>query len=106
VALSRERDESDRTSRVGLDVNWSPLAETVVGFQVSGTHGDSDVRATSRDDRTWSVQWTSPMPGLRRFDGKWLFRFARSEHSAVTPDRSRLSRENWMVDAGFNMSFR
>jgi hypothetical protein len=87
-------------------VNWSPLAEAVVGFQFSGTHADSDVRATTRDDRAWSVQWTSPMPGLRRFDGKWLFRFARSEHSDVTLDGDRLRRDNWMVDAGFNMSFR
>jgi hypothetical protein len=106
AALSRERDESDRTRRVGLDVSWSPLAEAVVGIQVSGTHGDSDARATTRDDRAWSVQWTSPMPGLRRFDGKWLFRFARSEHSAVTLDGDTLRRDNWMVDAGFNMSFR
>jgi hypothetical protein len=106
AALSRERDEADRTRRVGLDVTWSPLAGAAVAFQVSGTHEDSDVRATTRDDRAWSVQWTSPMPWLRRFDGRWLFRFARSEHAAVTLDGNRLRRENWMVDAGFNMSFR
>jgi hypothetical protein len=104
-AVSLERDEIDTTRRIGATLNWMPVRESVLGLQLSSARAENDVRASTRDDLTWSVQWASPVPGLDRFGGKLLLRFARAENTARESD-TELRRANWMVDAGFNLSLR
>lgn len=104
-AVSLERDETDTTRRIGATLNWMPLRESVLGLQLSSARAENDVRDSTRDDLTWSVQWASPVPGLDRFGGKLLLRFARAENTARESD-TELRRANWMVDAGFNLSLR
>jgi hypothetical protein len=104
-AVSLERDETDTTRRIGATLNWMPLRESTLGLQLSSARAENEVRASTRDDLTWSVQWASPVPGLDRFGGKLLLRFARAENTARESD-TELRRANWMVDAGFNLSLR
>jgi len=105
-ALNLERAETDRTRRLGLGLSWRPIGEAVLGVQLSDTHGENDVRMTAQDDRSWSVQIASPVPGLQRFGGRWLIRFARATNAARDGTGADLQRSNWMVDTGFNLSFR
>jgi hypothetical protein len=105
-AHSVERDETDRTRGIGVGISWSPLQESVLGVQLSDTRVDNEESGSGRNDRSWSVQWAAPVPGLHRFGAKWLLRFAHAENVARGVAADDVRRENWMVDAGFNLSFR
>ncbi|HUF68642.1 MAG TPA: hypothetical protein VMM79_08285 [Longimicrobiales bacterium] len=105
-AFSVEREETDATRRVAFGIDWMLLRDAVLALALSDTDSDNDVDLSGRNDRTWSLQWSSPVPGLQRFGGKWLLRFARAENSATDPSGNAVERNNWMIDTGFNFSFR
>jgi hypothetical protein len=105
-AFSVEREETDATRRVAFGFDWMPFSQAVLALALSDTDSDNDVDLSGRNDRTWSLQWSSPVPWLERFGGKWLLRFARAENAATDPAGNSIERSNWMVDTGFNFSFR
>lgn len=104
-ALSVEREETDVSHRIGASLDWTPLAQYVLGFQLSAAQTRNDMRDATREDLTWSVQWSSPVPGLGAIGGSLLLRFARAHHEVTSGDDVRRN-VSWMIDTGFNLGIR
>jgi hypothetical protein len=99
-----ERDETDRTRRYSGGVNWTPLRGSTLALQLSETRRDNG--GSVRADRSLSSQWSSPVPGLDRFGGKWHLRFARSANETrnATLDLDQ-RRSDWSLDSGLSFRF-
>jgi hypothetical protein len=103
-ASSAERAEADATRKLGGGVHWAVLRESVIALQYSDTRSDVGAVGSFRLDRTWSIQGSSPVPGLSAMGAEALVRFARATSRATVPRSAAVERASWMVDAGFNLS--
>lgn len=106
AARNHERDETETTRRFGLGLTWRPAHQTSLGLQLTDTRRATEALGTTRDDRSWSAQWSSPVPGLARFGGTFNVRYGATRHRSVDPgggiDRRRY---DWFVDSGFSLTF-
>jgi hypothetical protein len=105
-ARSLERDEADRTRRIGLAIGWRPRPDGALALQLSDSRAENEATKTERVDRSWSVQWSAGVPRLQALGGRWMLRFARTEHVSTGFGPDPVRRENWVLEAGFNLNLR
>lgn len=105
-ARSLERDEVDRTRRIGLNIGWRPRPDGALALQLSDSRSENGATETEREDRSWSAQWSAGVPRLQTLGGRWTLRFARTEHVSTGFGPDPVRRENWVLEAGFNLNLR
>jgi hypothetical protein len=106
TAENLERDETDRTNRYSANATWQPLAASALALQFSNTQRENDGRGSTRDDRSFSAQWSSPVPGMARFGGKWHVRYSATINAARDPTLNLdTRREDWSLDSGLSFRF-
>ncbi|CAN5698582.1 hypothetical protein BH23GEM9_BH23GEM9_19750 [soil metagenome] len=106
TAENLEREETDRTNRYALNATWQPLTAGALALQLSNTSRENDGRGSTHDSRSFSAQWSSPVPGLARFSGKWHVRYSALINAAKDPTLNLATRrEDWSLDSGLTFKF-
>lgn len=103
---SKERDEVDKTRRVGARTSLGVLSASQLSLTWSMTHREDEAETTESDDTSLDLQWASAVPYLGRFGGQYFVRLSRSSTESL--DRSLDiddDRSDWRVESGLNFSF-
>ncbi|HEX9895276.1 MAG TPA: hypothetical protein VGA78_15210 [Gemmatimonadales bacterium] len=103
-AENRETSAIDRTRRFGGRASVTPGSQSTLAFSLSHTRAEDDAGLRRRLDTILDTQWSSTVPGLRRFGSRYYFRFSRTTgrvlDQAVGLDQST---ERWSISSGFNL---
>ncbi len=101
-----ERDETDETTRWGVQLQWQAFDRSAFSLRVSDTSTE-DLEATRRrGGRQVDAQWSSVLPYLARFQGQYFLRFTRSEAESFNAAFNQDDRRNaWWLDLGLNFTF-
>jgi hypothetical protein len=101
-----ERDETDRTTRWGVQLQWQVFARSGLSVRVSDTSTEDLLLTRRRANNQVDAQWSSVLPYLSRFQGQYWIRFTRSEVESFDTTFDRDDRRRaWWLDLGLNFTF-
>jgi hypothetical protein len=103
---NHERDETEETSRRGVQVQWQPLARSALSLRFAETSTEDRAGTRRRHQSQVNAQWSSVLPWLSRVQGQYFLRYTRNQASSFTAAVNQDDRRRaWWLDSGFTFTF-